>query len=156
MNNPVLSQLRDIHLPEPISWWPLAIGWYFLGAFFVGIVGIILFVLLRRYRKQGARRFLIKRLEALREQYQRESDARIIAAELSILLRRASLILAPRNEVASLKGEQWLEFLDRTGDTQEFSKGIGRVLISAPYQKETQFDVNHLLDLVLNWVRHVK
>ncbi len=156
MSNPILSQLRDIQLPEPVNWWPLAVGWYFLGAFLIGIFGIIFFVLMRQYRKRSAQRFLIKRLEALRGQYQREADARIVAAELSILLRRASLILVPRKEVASLKGEEWLEFLDRTGNTHEFSQGIGRVLITAPYQKQTEFDVNHLLDLVLKWVSYVK
>ena len=25
-----LAQLRDIQLPEPISWWPLAPGWWVL------------------------------------------------------------------------------------------------------------------------------
>jgi hypothetical protein len=25
-----LSQLKDIHLPDDISWWPLAIGWWLL------------------------------------------------------------------------------------------------------------------------------
>jgi hypothetical protein len=35
-----LAQLRDIHLPEAVSWWPLAIGWWLvaivciLGLFF--------------------------------------------------------------------------------------------------------------------------
>ena len=30
MENDPLAQLRDIHLPEPILWWPLAPGWWVL------------------------------------------------------------------------------------------------------------------------------
>ena len=32
MNTPdPLAQLRDIHLPEPVSWWPPALGWWLVA-----------------------------------------------------------------------------------------------------------------------------
>jgi hypothetical protein len=151
MDNSWLKQLRDIHLPDPISLWPIAIGWYFLGALLIIYFALLITYFIRRSRRLQSRRYLLKRLEDLREQYQTEADARTIAVELSILLRRACLVSFPRREVAGLQGEQWLEFLDETGSTREFTKGIGRVLLTAPYQHQTQFDVNELLNLALRW-----
>lgn len=153
MNNPLLKQLRDIHLPEPISLWPLAIGWYFLGALLIIVISLLSVHFIRRSRRLQPRHYLLKRLENLRERYQQEGDAKVIAAELSILLRRASLISFPRRDVAGLQGEQWLVFLDETGSTREFTEGIGRVLLTAPYQHQAQFDVNELLNLAVRWVR---
>ena len=44
------------------------------------------------------------------------------------LLKRTALSAFPREDVASLAGVEWLEFLDRTGSTKDFSRGAGRVL----------------------------
>ena len=152
MDNSWLKQLRDIHLPDPISLWPLAMGWYFLGAVLIIYIALLITYFIRRSRRLQSRRYLLKRIEDLREQYQTEADARAIAVELSMLLRRASLVSFPRREVAGLQGEQWLGFLDETGSTREFTEGIGRVLLTAPYQHQAQFDVSELLNLALRWV----
>ena len=45
-------ELRDIHLPTEISWWPLAPGWWIvIGLILLGIV-ISIFL----YRRQQARK----------------------------------------------------------------------------------------------------
>lgn len=152
MNNDWLKQLRDIQLPDSISLWPLAIGWYFLGALLIIVSALMIAYFVRRSRRLQSRRYLVKRLENLRERYQQERDARVIAVELSMLLRRASLVSFPRQLVAGLQGEQWLSFLDQTGDTSEFSEGIGRVLLTAPYQSQAQFNVDDLVNLATRWV----
>jgi hypothetical protein len=152
MNNPMLKDLRDIHLPDPIGFWPLAVGWYFLIALFLIFAILVVVYLIRRSRRLQSRRYMLQRLEELRERYAKDADAVAIAAELSALLRRASLVGFPRREVAGLQGEQWLNFLDETGATREFTQGIGRVLLTAPYQPQAQFEVNALLDLAARWV----
>lgn len=152
MNNPMLKDLRDIHLPDPIGFWPLAVGWYFLIALFLIFAILVVVYLIRRSRRLQSRRYMLQRLEELRERYAKDADAVAIAAELSALLRRASLVSFPRREVAGLQGEQWLNFLDETGATREFTQGIGRVLLTAPYQPQAQFEVNALLDLAARWV----
>ena len=43
MNPTDLSQLRDIHLPEAVPWWPPAPGWWMLFALVIaGAVGVML------------------------------------------------------------------------------------------------------------------
>ena len=44
-----LSQLRDIHTPDPISWWPLAPGWWILaGLVIIGLVFLIRWLIKRK------------------------------------------------------------------------------------------------------------
>lgn len=152
MTNPLIQELRDIHLPDAISVWPLAMGWYLLITLAIVLLTLMIHYFIRRSRRLQPRRYVLQRLTALREHAAKESDHAAIAAELSSLLRRASLVAYPRHEVAGLEGEQWLKFLDKTGKTNEFSQGIGRVLVTAPYQSQAQFEVNALLDLATRWV----
>lgn len=60
-----LSQLRDIHLPPPISWWPLAPGWWIL--IFAGIFAFIYLtrILMQRYRSNLYRRQALKKLSLI-------------------------------------------------------------------------------------------
>ena len=53
-----LAQLKDIHLPDAVSWWPLAIGWWIVAI--IAIVGIYYAVQFglnqffnQRYRRQA-------------------------------------------------------------------------------------------------------
>jgi hypothetical protein len=48
--------------------------------------------------------------------------------ELPVLLKRVAIAGYSRATVASLMGEEWLAFLDRTGGTKEFTEGSGRML----------------------------
>lgn len=147
-----LMNLRDIQLPQAIGWWPLAIGWYLLGFF---VLLVLLGVIRWGYRywvMNKPRREVLAKLKLLQVQYQREADKVALAMALSTLLRRATLALYPRFEVASLQGEAWLHFLDETGNTQQFSQGVGRMMITAPYQSQAAFQVDELFTLITQWI----
>ena len=85
-------QLRDIHLPAEVGWWPPAIGWWVLAL----IVLILLVMLLQRWRQNRPKPVpavcepALAELERLEHTYGDEPEQLI--REVSVLLRRLSLI----------------------------------------------------------------
>ncbi|MBE2293389.1 MAG: DUF4381 domain-containing protein [Phycisphaerales bacterium] len=149
-----LANLRDIHLPEPISWWPPAPGWWLLALLLLLII-VGLLGLWRYRRRQTPRRAALAELARLRVDFQRDGDSTATAAGISALLRRLALSYFPRNQVAGLVGEAWLQFLDRSGGGQPFSAGPGRTLIRAPYRPAEIFEIEALLNVAETWIKSV-
>jgi len=147
-----LAQLRDIHVPQAISWWPLAVGWYMLIFLsLLVIVGLTIWSY-NYWRMNRPRREVLEKLGKLKQQYAREEDRVAIAVEISTLLRRATLAMFPRSEVANLQSEAWLQFLDNTGNTKAFTQGAGRILITAPYQSQAKFAADELFAVIDDWI----
>ncbi|MCB1825609.1 MAG: DUF4381 domain-containing protein [Candidatus Competibacteraceae bacterium] len=149
-----LADLRDIHLPEPVSWWPPAPGWWLLAVLSLLVVGGLLWW--RHHRRRTPQRVALAELTRLRVDFQRDGDGAAIAAGISTLLRRLALAHFPRNQVAGLVGDAWLRFLDRTGGGNPFSAGPGRALIQAPYRCTTEaLEIEALLNVAEAWIRRV-
>lgn len=153
---PDLSQLRDIHLPAPVSWWPPAPGWWLLLAILLlAVIGIG--VRYRRRQRNAWRRSALAELARLRQQYQSLPSApQPVVSELSVLMRRVAISRFPLEEAAKLSGEQWLEFLDRRkADGPRFRSGAGRLLVIAPYVQQLDIApeaLNQLFALCENWI----
>ncbi len=154
--DPESLPLRDIHLPDPVSWWPLAPGWWALMVLIVMVVLLIAYCI-RRYRNHKiSALYLVKQeLERIKTDFNINQDKSNLVKELSELIRRLSISIFPREESAGLTGEEWLKFLDQYSDKNEFGNGIGRVLIEAPYQADPEFSGNELLALIASWVESV-
>jgi len=146
--------LRDIHLPDPVSWWPPAPGWWLLLiSAGVIITGLLLFKHIRRRRRLN--RTVRAELSMLREQYNDNHDRVQLAKSLSALMRRASISFYPRKNSASLTGEQWLQHLDKTAQRKEFQHGNGSILATAPYlpsNSRIDTDFDDLLSLCEDWL----
>lgn len=137
-------ELRDIHLPAPPSWWPPAPGWWLL-AILASALCVFLFVYFYRMRQRRLRR------RALLAEFERttsssQMDAPALAAALSAFLRRLAIRTTP--SAATLAGEAWLAHLDVQLGSEEFSKGVGRALVEAPYRAQAEFDAPALVALV--------
>jgi hypothetical protein len=86
-----------------------------------------------------------------------------LAADISQLLRRASLLIEPT--AAALEGEAWLDFLDRQFNAasrrsrveERFRSSTGRILIDAPYRRAgdagAEVDATELLALARAWLK---
>lgn len=136
-----LAQLRDIHLPEPIGWWPLAIGWYILIA--LGLLSAIIIAhwLYKKHRHALPKKQALRLLNNYIKQYEQERNGTQTSARISELLRRVALVYFPRERVASLHGEEWLKFLDETGKEIDFNR-VRDLLLNAPFKTNAQLDLD--------------
>jgi hypothetical protein len=149
-----LQELRDVHLPDPISLWPPALGWWIV--FGLVVTGVIVSLWMRAYRRRTkARRLAMAELGVVKQHYGTHQDDQWVVRRLSEIVRRYAMATFPRTEVASLAGSSWLQFLDRTGGTNQFTEGIGHLLSSGPYRPLVAASAADLVPLVEHWIQHV-
>ena len=145
--------LRDLHLPDPVGWWPLAPGWWLLLT--LAAVALI-FGLYRAYRVRqhnAARRFALRELKRYEQEYLEHGNPVVLGRQLSQLLRRGMLAYADRDEVAGLTGEAWLRWLDDGMPLPYFHTEGGRSLMQLPY-RDPQGDFSDVdVDALLSAVR---
>ena len=115
-----LNRLHDIVLPEPIPLWPPDIGGILLLCFLLLCLLLIGLQYYVRYRKNRYRRLGLELLGQAQT-----------AGDVSITLKRVALAAFPREQVASLYGQEWVDFLNssygRNGfNLQFFSEPAGQ------------------------------
>ncbi len=155
---PQALDLRDIHLPEPISWWPIAPGWWLLiTALFLIIT--LFFIIKKIYASRQLKRDIRSELETIKQQFYKIQDKSRLVKSLSVLLRRASISYYPKTNIAGLTGNDWLSYLDQTSNEtstrMKFQSDIGNILLSAPYlpdNSEMDFDAKTLIQLCESWL----
>ena len=147
-----LAQLRDIHLPEAISAWPPAPGWWLLALVTLAAL-ITVFVLLRRWHRRLAfRREAIRQLQHL-DSY-RHSDKQQYLQALNELLKRTALACHAPSSVAGLAGQDWTQFLNRQGNGAVFSQPDAELLATALYSNEVPAgDLQSLHQSAERWIK---
>lgn len=103
-------RLRDLHLPEPIGWWPPAPGWWLLAA----LVPIALLVGTLARRRDAARRrraTLADALDGCLADWRSDGDTGRYHARVARLLREAAIARAGAPRVAGLAGRRWCDWL---------------------------------------------
>ena len=148
-----LAQLRPNHLPDPVSWFPPAPGLWLSSLLALILILTGLYLLLRYLRKNRYRRKAIKAGQQILTDYQQHNDQRRLACDCGSLLKRTALIAYPREEVARLHGQEWLEFLARKSNNQAFLQGAGTALGTERYAKDQHVDVQALHAMTLGWIR---
>jgi len=148
-----LDQLKDIHLPEAVGFWPPALGWWLLAAVFVVILltGILLY---KRHQKNAYRRSAVRQLNSLLNDYPQPLQSQQIAAQLNQLLKAVAQQSYSTKQVSRLTESQWLNFLDSSANMQSFAQGPGQILASVPYDKNRAIsDPSALKQCCAQWIR---
>ncbi|HAH44715.1 DUF4381 domain-containing protein [Gimesia sp.] len=137
-----LDRMHDIIVPEPISWWPWAPGWYVVLVVLLCAILYLGCCYWQHWRSNHYRRIALVELQ----------QACSIPA-VSELLRRTALAVAPRSEIAAKTGSSWTEWLiDRA--PVSMPDQIRQQLSAGVYDStESDCDIKELKAYAAQWIR---
>jgi len=154
----LLAQLRDVHEPTTISWWPLAFGWWILILCSISLAVGLIFVLVRWHRNKAWRRSALKEYKALRNNYLRTPNPENLA-QINTLLKRS--ISSARNDhryMASIQ-EDWACTL-RNPDKKKLKEILQDqeifLLSSAHYMPQCNQLESASLQRIEKWIKSLK
>ena len=155
LQDPQLEGLHDIALPEPVSWMPQTIGWYVVAAV---IVGLVMWAAVGYYRRRQANRYrraAVAELADIETMLANPAKQAAALGAIPVLVKRVALSFAPREAIASLTGDPWLQWLDASYAGAEFSHGVGRLLPQMAYRPTDvrQNEITDLVALVKQWIQ---
>lgn len=152
-NQDPLAQLRDIHLPEAVGFWPPAPGWWIMALMVIALLVAALTYAYRYYCRNRYRRLALKALADL-QAYLDNNDYCGYLQQLNRLLKQTALAAGHRVDIASLSGQAWLALLDKSANTKDFSHGVGHILLDGPYAKKPEnVDITELHQLSRRWIK---
>lgn len=146
----LLNQLKDIHLPASIGCWPWALGWWLL-LLSLPVLMIVCLALQKPYRSYCIKRLFLLELEDIKKAYQKHQNASMALKQLADLLKRVALMAYPRQQVASLHGQAWVQFLQDTSKRQDMSE-ILPLLQKSLYQPDVTADISVGFKFVKHWI----
>ena len=149
-----LQNLNDIVVPAPVGWWPLAPGWYLLGAVLLVLLVILGIRQWRSWRQNRYRRAALEELRSIRE----KPEMRRLEG-LPTLLKRTALSRWPREHVAALSGDDWHRFLDETAGKALFTGDAGQTLDRLAYAGRStaelsETEIEGVVGAADYWLRH--
>jgi hypothetical protein len=142
--------LKELPLPEPVSWWPQTTGWYYLAVLILIVFVWTIWRLWRNYQRNAYRRNGLKQLDGF------WVDPNGLT-ELPFLLRRSALQAAPRSRVAGLRGADWIDWLNESAGQNLFNESDADLLDTLAYAGQQDFDFNtnstrHLMKASRIWM----
>ncbi|MEC9196643.1 MAG: DUF4381 domain-containing protein [Pseudomonadota bacterium] len=146
------EQLRDIRLPAPVSWWPLAPGWWALIA--LSLILMAAAIAWNIQRRRTRRYAALREFAALRSRMETE-DYSGLATDLAALIRRVALSAQGRH-LASLSEAEWAGALEqgRFG----LPPDVAGLLAEAPYRNPETLEPSRVRALFAPaeiWIRRV-
>lgn len=147
-----LTRLHDIHLPDPVAFWPPAPGWFMLAG------ALVLLALLAAFLEWRRRQTLAYRVLQDFRAITRDpgADTLAVGAAAAVLMRRVLLSHRSHSPAAALTGTAWATFL--ADDPKGLPPDLSRFLALAPYlppdaAEAEAIDRTALVDGVRRWIR---
>lgn len=155
-NNNLLEKLKDIYLPDRISQlWPLAYGWWIvLGIIVLIVVLVMIFLRLKKKKRQYKNSIINEFRQEVEGVY--NDDPTHVLETISVYLKRVAVQKFPDEDITTLYGEKWLEYLDSKIDDESFETTKARLLENT--YKPIELDrptFDEIMAVAEKWLRSV-
>jgi hypothetical protein len=135
-------------------------GWYVLGALTMLLLMWLGGLVWRNYERNRYRRRALKEIEASKQHYAAAGMDGNMLYETNMLLKRIAMARYGRNETAGMKGEEWIEFLNKTSIDDLFDES-DRALLQDLYKEKKQEHgaIDDFINKAKTWIkkhRHFK
>ncbi|MGL6260847.1 DUF4381 domain-containing protein [Vibrio sp. WXL103] len=134
--------LKGLHLPDAPSWFPLTAAWWLSLAGIIVLIGLGTWLLRRHQRR------ILPRNTALKLVKMQTSPSAAME-----VLRQVSFSYFSREQLASLHGDAWYQFLDNKLGDARFVPRIEQWQ-AALYQPTSEQDVSSFIADCEHWIRH--
>jgi len=153
-----LSQLKDIHLPETISNWPMAFGWWALLAVVLVLLCTSLYFWRQYQIKNANKKAALRLLNHQYEQFKASKDSQRFLQQVNQVLKRYCLKAFP--EAIHLSGPAWTNFLINTSAKDAhatfFDQPTANAISQGIYQEHCQYDAHTLYQACTSWLKQNK
>ncbi len=147
-------ELKDIHLPDGVLWWPPAPGWWLLLALLLLGLLALWWLNWRRHHRPLAR-LSMDELDDIRQAHADGQDQRVTVNAIARLLRRTLISYRGRVRHAATTGEDWLDEIDQLAPRHGFSDEHKQLLSEGRYRANVDCDVDGLLRACEGWIRNL-
>jgi len=149
-----LAELRGLHVPDAVGWWPLAPGWWLV---LILLLATLSWYLLKAYRRKQANRYRLHardELEQLTAKFNQHQDKSAYLTDTHKLLRRVALhqYTNQQQEFAGLTGAQWQQYLNNCCEKKVFDDGFIDHFTALPYQKNSDYDHQRWQQAITSWL----
>ena len=131
--------LRDIHLPLPIGFWPLANGWWWVIGILVALLLVTAYLLYRRNRPTALKQALASLDEILGN---RSLPVESQNQSISLLLKQLAVTTYGREQVAPLMGPAWFTWVEEKIEKNPLSNQMKRFLALGAYSRTSDVIVD--------------
>ena len=143
----ILQNFSDIYVPDEVSAFPLAYGWYVLFAGLVAFLGIVKAIVWSI--KTSKKRYALKKIKNINTE-----NPVVAGTELSEIIRRVCSV--KYSQATSLFGKEWGDFLLNKTTSKLSDKALS-LLIFAPFMdknsnKYTSAEAQELKFFCKTWI----
>ncbi|MDM9620873.1 DUF4381 domain-containing protein [Rhizobium sp. S96] len=152
-----LRSLKDIAVPQPVSWMPQTWGWGALAAITIAALLLCAALFYRRWRRNAYRREALRLLDEIADDFRSPQTREQAITRLGELLKRTALAAWPRQTIAAASGNDWVSFVS-AHQGGEIGTSLKSYLDDLEYHAPTALNVeagDNLLRDARHWIeRH--